>query len=234
MDEVFGIKNFRNDITRIKCTTKSFSRSAYGNIKDLILFYTKTENSIWNEPREELDEAYLSKQYNKIDSNGRAYSTVPLTAPGESNGVTGKPWKGVKLPKGRHWATTHDELNKLDEQGLIEWSRTGNPRRIIYRETAVERGKKVQDVWEYKDPQYPKYPTEKNVGLLKRIIGASSNEDSLVLDCFCGGGGTLVISEMMNRNWIGVDKSDMAIQVTKDRLQKECNLKENNYKYIEM
>ena len=38
MDEIFGTKNFRNDITRIKCNPKNFSRKAYGNIKDLILF----------------------------------------------------------------------------------------------------------------------------------------------------------------------------------------------------
>ncbi len=41
MDEVFGIENFRNDITRIKCNPKNFRRKGYGNIKDMILFYTK-------------------------------------------------------------------------------------------------------------------------------------------------------------------------------------------------
>jgi adenine-specific DNA-methyltransferase len=44
MDEIFGIENFRNDITRIKCNPKNFQRKAYGNIKDLILFYSKTGN----------------------------------------------------------------------------------------------------------------------------------------------------------------------------------------------
>ncbi len=42
MDEVFGIENFRNDIARIKCNPKNFDRTGYGNIKDLILFYSKT------------------------------------------------------------------------------------------------------------------------------------------------------------------------------------------------
>ena len=41
MDEIFGIENFINDITRIKCNPKNFKRNAYGNIKDLILFYSK-------------------------------------------------------------------------------------------------------------------------------------------------------------------------------------------------
>jgi adenine-specific DNA-methyltransferase len=51
MDEVFGMENFRNDITRIKCNPKNFDRVGYGNIKDLILFYGKGANPIWNEPR---------------------------------------------------------------------------------------------------------------------------------------------------------------------------------------
>jgi len=52
MDEVFGIKNFRNDITRIKCNPKNFKRTGYGNIKDLIIFYSKSEKPISNEPKE--------------------------------------------------------------------------------------------------------------------------------------------------------------------------------------
>jgi adenine-specific DNA-methyltransferase len=41
LDEIFGIDNFRNDITRIKCNPKNFDRLGYGNVKDMILFYTK-------------------------------------------------------------------------------------------------------------------------------------------------------------------------------------------------
>ena len=52
MDEVFGMENFRNDITRIKCNPKNFERIGYGNIKDLILFYTKSSSPVWHEPRE--------------------------------------------------------------------------------------------------------------------------------------------------------------------------------------
>ena len=52
MDEVFGAENFRNDITRIKCNPKNFKRKAYGNIKDMILFYSKSKNNTWNEPKD--------------------------------------------------------------------------------------------------------------------------------------------------------------------------------------
>ena len=59
MDEVFGMENFKNDVTRIKCNPKNFDRTGYGNIKDLILFYTKTQTPIWNEPRKAYSEKDL-------------------------------------------------------------------------------------------------------------------------------------------------------------------------------
>jgi len=90
MDEVFGSENFRNDITRIKCNPKNFSRKAYGNIKDLILFYSKSKNPIWTEPFVPYSEEDIVRLYKKIDGNGRAYTTIPLHAPGETkDGVTG-------------------------------------------------------------------------------------------------------------------------------------------------
>lgn len=218
MDEVFGIENFRNDITRIKCNPKNFSRKAYGNIKDLILFYSKTSNPIWNETKEKLSEADIERLFKKIDSKGRRYTTIPLHAPGETaNGPTGKEWKGQLPPKGRHWRTDPKILDEWDKQGLIEWSKTGNPRKIIYADE--KEGKKKQDIWEYKDTQYPNYPTEKNLNLLKDIILSSSNEDSIVLDCFCGSGTTLIASQELGRKWIGIDQSDEAIKITQKRLK---------------
>jgi len=217
MDEVFGRNNFRNDITRIKCNPKNFSRKAYGNIKDLILFYSKAESPIWNEPRLPFSEADEERLFKKIDKDGRKYTTIPLHAPGETaNGNTGKEWKGIKPPKGRHWRSEPALLEEWDKQGLIEWSSNGVPRKKIFLDE--KEGKKMQDIWEFKDPQYPKYPTEKSLDLLKFIVEASSNEGDLVLDCFCGSGTTLIAAQELNRNWIGIDQSDQAIKVTQKKL----------------
>ncbi|NLK46835.1 MAG: site-specific DNA-methyltransferase [Treponema sp.] len=235
MDEVFGSKNFRNDITRIKCNPNNFSRKAYGNIKDLILFYSKSENPIWNEPFIPYSEEDIAKLYKKIDKNGRFYTTVPLHAPGETkDGVTGGEFKGIKPPKGRHWRTSPAELEKLDEQGLIEWSANGVPRRKIFAEE--QKGKRVQDIWDFKDYQYPAYPTEKNLDLLKHIIKTSSNEDSLVMDFFCGSGTTLCAAQELGRKWIGIDQSEQAIKVAINRLSKiQDTLFENNkFDFIEL
>ncbi|GBR76142.1 adenine-specific DNA-methyltransferase [Candidatus Termititenax persephonae] len=230
MDEVFGIENFRNDITRIKCNPKNFHRKAYGNIKDMILFYSKTNEVIWNEPKLPFNEKDKEKLFKKIDKNGRAYTTIPLHAPGETkNGATSGLFKGLKPPPGRHWRCAPRELAALDAVGLVEWSSNGNPRKIIYADE--QAGKKRQDIWEFKDYQYPNYPTEKNIDLLKTIISASSSERSIVMDFFCGSGTTLVAAQELNRNWIGVDKSEQAIKATKKKLNKLETTFFSNYEY---
>jgi adenine-specific DNA-methyltransferase len=234
MDEVFGIENFRNDITRIKCNPKNFSRKAYGNIKDMILFYSKSSKMIWNEPKIPFSLKDKDKLFKKIDKNGRSYTTIPLHAPGETkDGLTSQEFKGLKPPKGRHWRCAPKDLEELDKAGLIEWSVNGNPRKIIYADE--KDGKKMQDIWEFKDYQYPVYPTEKNIDMLKTIILASSNENSYVMDFFCGSGTTLVAAQELNRNWIGIDKSIHAINATKNKLKNiQTDMFLNtDYSYIE-
>lgn len=234
LDEIFGIDNFRNDITRIKCNPKNFERIGYGNIKDMILFYTKGKRPIWHNPTFPSTKEEIERLYTKIDSNGRRYTTVPIHAPGETkNGESNKPFRGIYPPKGRHWRCSVEELEELDRQGLIEWSSKGNPRKINYADDHMT--KKAQDIWEFKDPSYPIYPTEKNLDLLKFIIEASSDEDSIVMDCFCGSGTTMVAASICNRRWIGIDKSEVAIETVKNRFNTDNSLfKEKPYTYMEL
>ena len=63
------------------------------------------------------------------------------------------------------------------------------------------------------------YPTQKPEALLERIIKASSNEDSIVLDCFCGSGTTAAVAEKLGRRWIMADLNKGAIQTAIKRLQ---------------
>lgn len=222
MDEIFGADNFRGDITRIKCNPKNFSRKGYGNIKDLILFYSKTDNFTWNEPKEHLTENDVERLFKKIDEKGKRYTTIPLHAPGETvNGPTGQSWRGISPPQGRHWRSSPEILEQLDKEGLIEWSPNGVPRKKIYADECEAKGKKVQDIWEYKDPQYPIYPTEKNIEMIEFIIKASSNPNDTIMDCFMGSGTTLVAANRLGRNWIGIDNSKEALKIAENRLKKE-------------
>jgi adenine-specific DNA-methyltransferase len=144
-----------------------------------------------------------------------------LHAPGETkDGPTGQPWRGIPPPKGRHWRYPPEVLEELDGKGLIEWSKTGNPRKKIFADEYLKKKTRRQDIWEFKDPAYPSYPTEKNLDMLKTIVEASSNPGDIVLDCFSGSGTTLVAAEMLGRRWIGMDNSLIAIEVSIRRLQK--------------
>jgi adenine-specific DNA-methyltransferase len=228
MDEVFGHKNFVNDITRIKCNPKNFKRKAYGNYSDMVLYYAKNKDKqIWNGLTEPLDQDDIDRLFPKEDEDGNRYTTHPIHAPGETeDGDTGKEWKGMMPPKGRHWRYSRKKLTKLDDDGRIEWSKNGNPRKIVYAKN--HKGKKIQDVWKFKDKgkSYVDYPTQKNQDLLERIIKNSSNEGSLVLDCFAGSGSTLIAADKFNRKWIGIDNSDYSLETVSKKFNDEkieCN-----------
>lgn len=219
MDEVFGARNFRNSITRIKCNPKNFARYSYGNIKDTILFYSVSPDRIkWHPQQEPLTGEDAVARYPLVDDEGRRYATTPLHAPGVTrNGPTGGTWRGMPPPAGRHWRYPPERLDELDAQGLIAWSSTGNPRKIIYADHSP--GKLPQDVWEYKDPQRPSYPTQKNAAMLERIIRASSDPGDTVLDCYAGSGSTLLEAARLGRRFIGMDNSTAAWEVIEKRLK---------------
>ena len=146
---------------------------------------------------------------------GRRYKKVPIHAPGIRNGKTGKEWRGMLPPPGKHWQYTPDKLDEFDNNGEIFWSANGNPRRKVFLDT--DKGIPVQDIWlDTQDSlnqniEITGYPTEKNPELLRRIIEASSHKGDIVLDCFAGSGTTLGVAQQLGRNWFGIDNSSDAI-----------------------
>lgn len=224
MDSIFGIDNFRGMITRKKCKPKNYTRKTYGNISDYILFYTKSDSPVWNRPYDQWEDEKMKKEYPFIEEGtGRRYKRVPIHAPGVRNGATGKEWRGMLPPPGKHWQYTPDKLDELDANNEIYWSSNGNPRRKVYLDQS--KGIPVQDIWlDYLDVNNQNsvqtgYPTEKNIDMVKRIIEASSNEGDLVMDCFAGSGTTLVAAEELGRQWIGVDIGDIAIETIRERFE---------------
>ena len=95
----------------------------------------------------------------------------------------------------------------------------------VYTED-TSREKSMRDVWEisYLNSQAKErtgYPTQKPLALLERIVKASSNENDVVLDPFCGCATTCVAAERLRRKWIGIDISIKAYELVKKRLTKE-------------
>lgn len=216
MDEIFGRKNFRNWITRKKCNPKNYTRKTFGNVSDYILFYTKSDSYVWHRAVEVWTPERGMKEYQYIEEEtGRRYKKVPIHAPGVRHGETGKPWRGMSPPPGKHWQYTPAKLDEMNARGEIYWSPTGNPRRKIYLDAS--EGVPVQDIWlDFRDAHNQNikitgYPTEKNPDLLARIIEAASNPGDIVLDCFCGSGTTMAAASKLCRKWIGIDNSQEAI-----------------------
>ena len=223
LDEVFGPSNFRNCITRKKCNPKNYTRRQFGNVADYILFYSKSSQFVWNKPVEPWTPE-RAKEYQYVDPDtGRRFMKVPVHAPGVRNGETGKPWRGMLPPPGKHWQYSPAVLDAMDARGEIFWSSSGNPRRKVYLDQSDGVG--VQDIWlDFRDAHNQNvcitgYPTEKNPNLLKRIIEASSSPGDLVLDCFAGSGTTLAVAEELGRQWIGVDNSEESLRTILQRFQ---------------
>ena len=89
-------------------------------------------------------------------------------------------------------------------------------------------GVPIRDVWEipYLNPRAKErtgWPTQKPLELLRRIILACTDEGDVVLDPVCGSGTTLVAAKLLGRQWIGIDLSEEAIEISKRRLSSDWN-----------
>lgn len=221
LDEVFGISRFRAMITRRKVSSKNSTRNNFPNLVDYVLYYTKTNKFTWNQQGRKPEKNWIEREYGRIDERGR-YKLVPVHAPGIRNGATGLPWRGVLPPPGKHWQRSPKDLDQLDADGFIYWSKNGNPRRKVY----LDPNKSIPytDYWhDFRDLHHQTtlttgYPTEKNVDMIKMIISTSSNEGDVVLDPFSGSGTTLQAAEEQRRAWIGIDNSLEAASAAAVRL----------------
>jgi adenine-specific DNA-methyltransferase len=222
MDEVFGAGNFRNIITRRKCSSKNFTKHQYLNLNDYVLFYTKSDNYKWNQPGAIPDADWIAREYPKVDSRGR-YKLVPVHAPGTRSGETGGLWRGVPPPPGKHWQYVPSKLDAMDKAGEIHWSKNKNPRRKVYLTDA--KIIPYTDYWaDFRDAHHQSiavtgYPTEKNLAMLKMIVGASTEPGDLVVDPFCGSGTTLQAAQELGRLWIGIDESFAAVKASLTRIR---------------
>ena len=224
MDAVFGPQNFRNEIIW-KRTTAHSSAKKFAPIHDTLLYYSKSQECVWNEPRLDYDQDYLDKYYHFDDGDGRLYWRADLCAAGTRRGRSGAPWRGIDpAAKGMHWKFTVEKLEELDAEGRIYWPAKGvMPQYKRYRDEL--KGKATPDIWDDVDRINPVglerlgYPTQKPEALLERIIQASSSPGDVVLDPFCGCGTAIVAAQKLGRRWIGIDITSLATALIKTRLR---------------
>lgn len=239
LDSIFGAENYRNEITW-KRTSAHNSAKRWGPIHDVILFYSKTKIFAWNRTFIQFDAEYITKTYNRHDDKGY-FKTSDLTGAGVRRGDSGQVWRGINpTDKKRHWAvprgileellpeqiiaslSTQEKLDVLLENNYIYWpNQKGVPLYKKYLESAegVPIQDMITDITPAKGNEYLGYPTQKPLALLERIITASSHENAVVLDPFCGCGTAVHAAEKLGRKWIGIDITNLAVSLIEKRLK---------------
>ncbi len=230
LDAIFGKEHFQNEIIWKRTSAHSSARR-YGPVHDVIFFYTRSDTFTWNEQPQPYSEEYLRKFYRHVDEDGRRYTLSDLMAAGKRKGESGKVWRGIDPnEKNNHWKFTVQRLDELDAEGRIYWPPKGAvPRYKRYLDEM--EGLALQSVWTDIPPlgahakERLGYPTQKPVSLLERIIYASSNPGDVVLDPFCGCGTAIVAAQQLNRRWIGIDITHLAVALQKKRMLDVFDLK---------
>ena len=217
MDTVFGITNFRNEITW-KRTFAHSDANRFGRNTDTILFYTKSDNWTWHQQFQPYDADYISR-FRYEDPDGRRWQDDSLSAKGLTGGGYEYEYKGITA----FWRVPLETMERLDSEDRLHFTQPGGIRRKRYLDEG--RGRPVQSLWEDIPPINSQarerlgYPTQKPEALLERIIRASSNPDDVVLDPFCGCGTAVAVAERHDRNWIGIDITHLAVALMKHRLK---------------
>jgi DNA modification methylase len=225
LDEVFGAERFVNEIVWKRQTAKSdVTQGAMhmGRIHESILLYAKTENYPWYMQFTRYDESYLDSFYRFKDPDGRRYQLSDITAPGGAKASKGNPtyeFLGVT----RFWRFVKQTMEKLYKEGRIIQITPGSvPRQKRYLDEMP--GVPLQSLWldikpiQSQSAETVSYTTQKPEVLLERILKLSSNEDDLVLDCFCGSGTTATVAEKLKRRWTTCDLGRFSIHTTRKRL----------------
>ncbi|MDM7925358.1 MAG: site-specific DNA-methyltransferase [bacterium] len=220
-DEIFGKDNFLSEITWNKLSAAKSQSTFYSNVKDSILVYKK--NKPFFKPQF-IQSDSDDKNYPHIEEGtNRRYGSFDFTQKGQ-----GQARKfGSKIlspPAGKHWIWSQDKIDEGMKTGRIIFTSNGTPR--VKRYLDEKEGNFVGDLWIDEDvaplsansQERLDYPTQKPESLVYRIIDASSQENDIIADFFCGSGTTLAVAEKLGRKWIGSDLGKFAIHTTRKRM----------------
>ncbi|MDE2484728.1 MAG: site-specific DNA-methyltransferase, partial [candidate division NC10 bacterium] len=209
LDEVFGSAYYKNEmrwkrqpVRGAKATSNQYARNSDG-----VLFYSKTDQWIWNGAYKEYDPEFIRSKFRQ-DADGRLFRDCDLGDYSEKS------------------------ISEFEKQGKIYITSSGKKR--LKRFLDEEKGESLGDMWTHVAEvnsmavERTGYATQKPEALVEIIIRASSNEDDLVADFFCGSGTTAAVAEKLSRKWICTDLGKFAIHTTRKRLiQVQRELKES-------
>lgn len=228
LDATFGLSNYRSEITWLRSRNPKGSQheaKRYSPDTDVILFYAKSDDAPLHTDRIKtaISAEGLELKYDRHDEIG-PFTDGPIL---RSHSMGARPnlvyeYKGY-APDSAGWRVAKNKLIEIDKAGNLGWSASGKPYRKLRPET--DTGNPIGNCWtdiSSLNPQAAErlgYPTQKPESLLERIIQASSDPGDVVLDPFCGCGTTIAAAQKLDRSWIGIDITYLAIGLIKTRLR---------------
>ncbi len=196
MDEVFGRKNFKNEIvwSYEKWTN---SASHFQRNHDVILFYSNGESNRFNKLYGE-----FTKRQKQLFKTG--YNL------GSTSG-------GERIVRVYDRSKAEDFIDRWISEGRVIYYVDAPKGKALSDVWSIS-------LLNGRSRERTGYPTQKPLALLERIIKASSNEGDMVLDPFCGCATTCVAAEKLGRQWVGIDISPKAAELVKDRINRELGI----------
>ncbi|MCP3737824.1 site-specific DNA-methyltransferase [Helicobacter pylori] len=227
LNDIFGKENFRNEIIWRRKQATSYGDKYFGVVSDTIFLYSKTDKNIFHTIKSLNDEntqKYIKERFVFSDKDGRKYMKSPLV-----NSLN-RPnlkyvFQGINPPP-NGWLYSQTRMQELFDNNELLIPNDPNAR--IYRKIFLDKyeGQEISNLWldiSIVNPmaiEQEDFQTQKPEKLLERIIQASSDENSIILDFFAGSGTTCAVAHKLKRKYIGVEMGEHFERVILPRLKK--------------
>ena len=224
MDSIFEPRNFVNEIVWRRSDAKGDTGQGakhFGRVNDVLLFYAKSSEYSFSPLFRELDPDYVERFYRYRDPDGRRYKLDNMLGPGGA--AKGNPSYEV-MGVSRYWRYSREHMEDLIKAGRVIQTKPGTVpmyKRYLDESKGTPLTTNWADISLIRGWSHEKlgYATQKPLGLLERIINASSNPGDIVLDPFCGCGTAVHAAHKLGRRWIGIDITHLAISLIRRRMQ---------------
>ena len=223
LSAIFGAQNFRNIIIWKRSFTHNDARKRFANVSDHILFYTKSDEYIFQPQYVPHSEGMIADWYEYLElpdgsvrrltkaeregaelpSGARCFSVSDMSSPKPRKNLMYE-YKGYPPPE-KGWRYSKERMEQLDAEGRLLFPTNPQGRIRLKRYLDEQEGAVIGNVWtdirhlQAKSRESLGYPTQKPIALLERIIRASSRPGDVVLDPFCGCGTAIAAAQKLGR-----------------------------------
>jgi adenine-specific DNA-methyltransferase len=226
LDEVFGRRNWLNDIVWKRRGGSANPTSRLNNVTDFIVCYGKSDESALRPVYSRHDahtQAYIDRRFRHVHE-GRRFMLAPV----ERNKALGdRPplryeYRGYTPLHG--WMMKRDKLVQLDGAGRLHWNSKGRPNRRVFLDDYA--GQPIGNLWTDIKVINPmsrerlKFDGQKPEALLRRLLQLATEPGDIVLDAFAGSGTTAAVAHKMGRRWLAIEQSPACWKVLLPRLRR--------------